>query len=93
MVFFDTQKYVLFFKYILTYVLIRAIIRSRGEEMNAGELKRKLKKIGCYKHREGKRHEMWYSPITGKQFPVSRHDSQEVAAGTLRSIKEDSGLE
>ena len=61
--------------------------------MNAGELKRKLKKIGCYKHHEGKRHEMWYSPITGKQFPVSRHDSQEVAAGTLRSIKEDSGLE
>lgn len=76
----------------MTYVLIRIIIYSRGEEMNAGELKRKLKKIGCYKHHEGKRHEMWYSPITGKQFPVSRHDGQEIATGTLKSIKEDSGL-
>lgn len=61
--------------------------------MNTGELKKKLKKIGCYKLREGKRHEMWYSPITEKQFPVGRHDGQEVATGTLKSIKEDSGLE
>ena len=59
--------------------------------MNAGELKRKLKKIGCYKHHEGKRHEMWYSPITGKQFPVSRHDGQEIATGTLKS-KRTAGL-
>ena len=61
--------------------------------MNTAELKRKLKKIGCYKDHDGKRHEIWYSPITGLQFPVGRHDKQEVAAGTLKSIKEASGLE
>lgn len=61
--------------------------------MTFGELKRKLKKLGCYKLREGTRHEMWFSPITGKQFPIGRHDTQEVASGTLNSIKRDSGLE
>ena len=61
--------------------------------MTFGELKRKLKKFGFYKLREGARHEMWFSPITGKQFPVGRHDTQEVASGTLNSIKRDSGLE
>lgn len=61
--------------------------------MTYSELKRKLKKIGCYKVVEGARHEMWYSPITGKTFPVGRHNNQEVASGTLDSIKRDSGLE
>lgn len=60
--------------------------------MNHGELKRKLKKIGCYKLCEGKRHEIWYSPITGEKFPVGRHDREEVPAGTLKSIKDSSGL-
>ena len=60
--------------------------------MNHGELKRKLKKIGCYKLCEGKRHEIWYSPKTGIQFPVGRHNSQEVKSGTLNSIKADAGL-
>ena len=60
--------------------------------MNAGELKRKLKKIGCYKHHEGKRHEMWYSPITGKTFSTSRHKAEEVPVGTLKKISKDSGV-
>lgn len=57
-----------------------------------GEKKRELKKIGCYKIKEGKRHEIWYSPKTGKKFPVPRHDSQELATGTMNSIDKDSGL-
>lgn len=61
--------------------------------MNYGELKRKLKKIGCSKVREGKNHEIWFSPITNRSFPVGRHDQQEVASGTLKSIQRDSGLE
>ena len=35
--------------------------------MTYGELKRRLKKIGCYLDREGSRHEIWYSPITSKR--------------------------
>lgn len=36
--------------------------------MTFGELKRMLKKNGCYLDREGSRHEIWYSPITGSGF-------------------------
>ena len=60
--------------------------------MTYGELKRRLKKIGCNLDREGKRHEIWYSPITGKRFEVGRHNTEEVATGTLNNIKKASGL-
>jgi len=40
----------------------------------------------------GKRHEIWFSPITNESFPVGRHKEEEVATGTLKSIKEASGL-
>lgn len=40
----------------------------------------------------GKRHDIYYSPITGKTFPVPRH-AKEVATGTLKSIRRDAGLE
>ena len=42
--------------------------------MNYGEVKRLLKKNGCYFVEEGGRHEKWFSPITGETFPVSRHN-------------------
>lgn len=60
--------------------------------MTFGELKRLLKKNGCYLDREGSRHEIWYSPITGKRFQVGRHGSEEVATGTLKNIKKDAGV-
>ncbi|MCI8604451.1 MAG: type II toxin-antitoxin system HicA family toxin [Ruminiclostridium sp.] len=60
--------------------------------MTFGELKRLLKKNGCYLDREGSRHEVWYSPITGKRFQVGRHSSEEVATGTLKNIKKDAGI-
>jgi len=52
-----------------------------------------LKKNGCYLHHQGASHEMWENTKTGKQFPVGRHDTQEVPKGTLNSIKDAAGLE
>lgn len=60
--------------------------------MRYSELEKALKKAGCEIRREGANHTMWYSPITGKIFPVSRHKTEEIPAGTLRSIKRDAGL-
>lgn len=60
--------------------------------MNHGELKKRLKAIGCYKVSEGKRHERWHSQITGEDFPVGRHNQKEVPPGTLKSILNASGL-
>lgn len=56
------------------------------------ELKKLLRSIGCRVIREGASHELWFSPTTGKTFPVGRHDTQEIPTGTLRSIKKDAGL-
>ncbi|MCM1335995.1 MAG: type II toxin-antitoxin system HicA family toxin [Bacteroides sp.] len=61
--------------------------------MTFGELKKLLKKNGCRLSRQGSRHEIWYSPITGKQFQLGRHNTEEVATGTLKQIKKDAGLE
>ena len=61
--------------------------------MTYGELKRILKKNGCYLHHHGSRHDIWESRKTGNQFPVGRHDSKEVRKGTLQSIKKDAGIE
>ncbi|MDO5509539.1 MAG: type II toxin-antitoxin system HicA family toxin [Weeksellaceae bacterium] len=60
--------------------------------MKYSELHRKLKKAGCYIKREGKRHPIWYSPITGKEFPTGRHPNQEVSTGVLKQISKDSGV-
>ena len=62
--------------------------------MKYNELERKLRKIGCYPTGgsiDG--HPEWYSPVTGLYFPMSHHQHQEVASGTLRRIKRDSGLQ
>ena len=61
--------------------------------MRYSELKKLLKKNGCYIKREGANHEIWFSPKTGNHFTVGRHNNQEVATGTLKSIRKDSGLE
>lgn len=60
--------------------------------MTYGELKRRLRKIGCSLDHEGSNHEIWYSPITGRRFPVGRHNTEEVPNGTLNKIKKDAGL-
>lgn len=60
--------------------------------MKYSELKKLLKKNGCRLDHEGKRHEIWYSPITGQQFTVGRHNSQDVVSGTLNSILKAAGI-
>lgn len=48
------------------------------------ELKQKLSAAGCSYERKGKGdHEIWYSPLTNRRFPVdndikSRHTANEV---------------
>lgn len=61
--------------------------------MKYSELEKILRRAGCRIEREGRNHTIWYSPITGKTFPVSRHQNQDVKKGTLKSIKDAAGLE
>ena len=61
--------------------------------MKYSELYKELRAAGCYIVRAGKRHDMWYSPITGETFPVPRHKTQEIPPGTLKSIRKAAGLE
>nr|DAG71365.1 MAG TPA: toxin [Caudoviricetes sp.] len=51
-----------------------------------------LKRNGCTVWKEGARHTIWHSPITGKHFPVGRHKAEDVKKGTLESILRDAGL-
>ena len=61
--------------------------------MKTNELIRKLKKAGCYLQRQGKgSHEIWYSPITEKEFVVPNHGSQEMGKGLEQKIKKDAGI-
>lgn len=58
--------------------------------MKSSELLRDLKKAGCHKVREGKgSHEIWYSPITGKQMAVPNHGSKEMAKGMEKKIRKE----
>lgn len=60
--------------------------------MKYSEVERKLKSEGCYRARNGKRHPIWYSPITGLTFELSYHTGEEVKPGTLKSISKTSGV-
>jgi predicted RNA binding protein YcfA (HicA-like mRNA interferase family) len=62
------------------------------DQMKYSEVERKLKKEGCTLCRNGKRHPIWYSPITGLTFELSYHSSEEVKPGTLKSISKQSGV-
>ncbi|WP_059370778.1 type II toxin-antitoxin system HicA family toxin [Treponema endosymbiont of Eucomonympha sp.] len=61
--------------------------------MKYSELERKLQREGCYFKSGGRRHAVWFSPITGKRFLMSNHKSEEVAAGTLGEIIKYSGAQ
>lgn len=49
-------------------------------------LKKILREYGCYCERKGKGdHEIWYSPITKRRFPVdSKIKSRHTANGVLK---------
>ncbi|MCF0209354.1 MAG: type II toxin-antitoxin system HicA family toxin [Bacteroidaceae bacterium] len=54
--------------------------------MKFSELKRKLRKAGCFPLRDGSRHEIWINPATGGRTELGRHNKEEVPLGTLKSI-------
>ena len=56
-----------------------------------GPLKKILKEHGCRFERPGKGdHEIWYSPISGKRFPV---DSDIKSRHTANAVLKQAGLE
>jgi HicA-like toxin of HicAB toxin-antitoxin system len=56
-----------------------------------GPLKKILKENGCRFERAGKGdHEIWYSPISGKRFPV---DSDIKSRHTANAVLKQAGLE
>ena len=61
--------------------------------MKYNELSRLLSPKGCRIVRLGGNHEIWYSPLTDKVFPLPRHQSQEVSKNTLNNILKQSGIE
>ena len=61
--------------------------------MKYSEIHRKLRDAGCHIIRYGSRHPIWESPITGKTFPTSNHDSEEAKKGTIAKISKLSGVQ
>lgn len=60
--------------------------------MKTSELLKKLKKDGGVTFvRHGSRHDIYFSPLTGKEISVPRHKA-EVKTGTLQSILTDAGI-
>ncbi|MCH5342800.1 MAG: type II toxin-antitoxin system HicA family toxin [Acetatifactor sp.] len=59
--------------------------------MKTQELIKLLRQNKCHILRNGSRHDIWYSDITGKQFSVPRHKS-ELPSGTANNILKDAGL-
>lgn len=60
--------------------------------MKLSELLKILNKNGVVLREHGKRHDIYYSPITGNTFAIPRH-AKEIPTGTLKSIKKAAGLE
>lgn len=60
--------------------------------MKQSELLKIFSKNGIKLQQHGKRHDLYYSPITGKQIAIPRH-AKEIATGTLTRIKKDAGFE
>ena len=60
--------------------------------MKQSELLKLFRKNNIEFVEHGKRHDIYYSPITGNYFPVPRH-AKEIAVGTLKSIQKMAGLE
>lgn len=60
--------------------------------MKVSEMKRLLRKNGCYFVRHLRGHEDWYSPITHRHFLIPRHDSHELGTGIEKAIRKQAGL-
>ncbi|RKS00400.1 type II toxin-antitoxin system HicA family toxin [Flavobacterium sp. 102] len=60
--------------------------------MKVNELLKVLKKDGWELYQHGKRHDLYRHPTKDGQIPVPRHQSAEVATGTLNQILKQAGL-
>lgn len=77
---------------ILIFVSLSRNWKKNLIRMKYSEIERKLAKQGCMFLRDGKKHPIWFSPITGKEFQLSHHKSEEAKFGTMKSISKDSGV-
>lgn len=60
--------------------------------MTSKEIREMLTAAGCSMVRQGKgSHEIWFSPITNKTFPVP-HPKKSLPMGTVKSIKKLAGI-
>lgn len=56
----------------------------------SARLKRKLRKAGCRRVRQGRGdHEIWFSPVSGRNFPV---DSDIKSRHTANAVLVQAGL-
>lgn len=60
--------------------------------MKYSELEAELTAAGCFKARAGGNHNIWFSPITGKTFPLGHHGAKEVPPSTVRYVRRNAGL-
>ena len=60
--------------------------------MRIGEFKAEMIASGCRFDHEGGDHEIWYSSITNQNFPVPRHDSQEMGKYLENRLRKLSGV-
>ena len=60
--------------------------------MKTSELTKLMRKAGCRFEEHRGEHDLWFSPITGKDVMVPRHPGKEIPTGTANKIKRDAGL-
>jgi predicted RNA binding protein YcfA (HicA-like mRNA interferase family) len=60
--------------------------------MNYTELTRLLKQNGIEFVSHGKKHDIYFSPKTGRKVTVPRHGTKEIPDGTLNNILKTAGL-
>lgn len=60
--------------------------------MKTSELTKQMKKAGCCFIEHRGEHDLWFSPLTGKEIIVPRHPSREIPTGTANRIMRDAGL-
>lgn len=60
--------------------------------MRINELIKALKDAGCSILRHGSRYDLWFSPLTNRNFAVPRHSSKELPTGTEKSIRKQAGI-
>ncbi|AWH89296.1 type II toxin-antitoxin system HicA family toxin [Limnobaculum parvum] len=60
--------------------------------MKSSDLIKELRAAGCeWRRHNGGSHQIWWSPITKKTFPVP-HPKKNLPEGTVRSIKRAAGI-